>query len=60
MESRVPWPGPPTVARDKVGEFEKLFNVCEEEELEEEEEQMYTSINTMFFIIHYKFAVFPL
>ena len=60
LESRVPWPGPPTVARDKVEEFEKLFNVGEEEDLEEEEEKMYISINIMLFLIHYIFTVFLL
>ena len=60
LESRVPWPGPPTVARDKVEEFEKLFNVGKEEDLEEEEEKMYISINSMPFIILYFLTVFLL
>ena len=37
FESRLPKFGPPTVARDRVAEFEKLFNVCEKNEEEEEE-----------------------
>ena len=60
LESKIPWSGPPTVARDKVGEFEKLFSVCEEEEHEEEEEKMYICINITPFIIHYSFVVFLL
>ena len=36
-ESRLPWLGPPTIARNKIDEYEKLYNVCTEEEIEIED-----------------------